>query len=541
MRWMFALIPFVVFAAAPLASASFARADETLILANDRDGKIHATPAAIEDKNANERAAEGRVAEGRAEEDRAGKKDGAKAADIPVDPQGVWMANHSVRMRRDGNVPGQLRSIGANNELVPVHARISFLQDNELIGKSVTEQNGFFQAVGLQEGVYDVVAVGRDGFGAFALKVSAMGDPVAAPNTKTIAFRDGRDRGMSEEERWEHLVLSTTLIPPVDLYKTGQVVAYRIASFRQPGGAQVQGTRVVPSPGKSPAPKGAETLPAPTQPSQLPGKPTGFPTLGSLLRGDRIPVAAIPTALPGSSRSRAIAELPASMLPDDGPWYSGHSIALRPNGNLSGRLRTFDVQGNLIPVVAHVHFIQEGRLVGMTLADGDGRFAVDGLTIGNYSVVVAGENALGAFSIRVLPPDGQEKDNLPPPAEGKAGLGSNIPARTVSLRTIPSGLDMFISTIRFANFPRVLEQMLNNENLAAGMQQPSIESGGGGGAGTAPAAGGGGGGGGGGGAGGGGGGIGGIAAGLGGIGALAALGQQTATNSSAATTNTTNP
>jgi hypothetical protein len=267
-----------------------------------------------------------------------------------------------------------------------------------------------------------------------------------------------------------------------------------------------------------------------------------------LLKSARAPIAITPAALPGFDRNRAIgrnraiAELPGSMLPDDGPWHSGHVVSLGSNGKIMGRLRTFDINGDLTAVVANVHFIQNGRLLGITMADSQGRFGVDGLSPGKYSVIVAGENAMGAFAIRVLPPDFQE--SLPIQPEGKAGLDNKTRGKAVAHRATQPDPNMLISTIRWVNFERARELMLENDSLREGLMQPSIESGGAGAGGGGGGFGGGAGGGAAGGGGGGGGGLGalgGIGAGAGLIGAAAAFSQGTASTSSAATANTTTP
>ncbi|HEX3869552.1 MAG TPA: hypothetical protein VHV77_03855, partial [Pirellulales bacterium] len=209
---------------------------------------------------------------------------GAPEVDAPSVDDGLWLTNHSVRMRRDGNVPGQLRTVDASGELVPVHARLSFLHDGEIVGKALAEKDGFFQAVGLHQGIYDVVAVGRDTFGAFSLKVSPMAEPPAPSKAKSISYRDGGAVGMSEEERWEHLILSSTVLPAIDLFKAGQVIAYRIESFRLPGGsAPKDPTSRMPAPRNTPEPR-------------IPGTPTGLPTLGVLLKSARAPIAITPAA-----------------------------------------------------------------------------------------------------------------------------------------------------------------------------------------------------------------------------------------------------
>src|SRR3569833_4737645 len=75
--------------------------------------------------------------------------------------EGVWLANHSVRLRRDGNLPGQLRTYESSGELIPVRAKLSFLDRNEIASKASTQEYGYYQEVGQHEGTNGVVAEDR--------------------------------------------------------------------------------------------------------------------------------------------------------------------------------------------------------------------------------------------------------------------------------------------------------------------------------------------------------------------------------------------
>src|ERR1700722_3555312 len=73
----------------------------------------------------------------------------------PVD--GPWYANHEMRLRSDGNLPGQLRSFDVAGNLTPVRARLFFIQNGQIIGRASADEHGRFQAVGLDGGPYTVV------------------------------------------------------------------------------------------------------------------------------------------------------------------------------------------------------------------------------------------------------------------------------------------------------------------------------------------------------------------------------------------------
>src|SRR3569833_3776018 len=150
-------------------------------------------PAVIGVANAADAMAADAKAKADAADVKAGKAD-TKANVAPANPEiggveeGVWLANHSVRLRRDGNLPGQLRTYESSGELIPARAKLSFLDRNEIASKASPQEYGYFQAGGLHEGPYGVVAVGRDGFGAFSIMVASASPVILPPSkVKTIA------------------------------------------------------------------------------------------------------------------------------------------------------------------------------------------------------------------------------------------------------------------------------------------------------------------------------------------------------------------
>jgi hypothetical protein len=410
----------------------------------------------------------------------AGKAD-TKTNVAPANPEvggveeSVWLANHSIRLRRDGNLPGQLRTYEPSGELIPVRAKVSFLHRNEIASKASTREYGYFQAVGLHEGPYGVVAVGRDGFGALSIKISTASPAIAPPSrVKTIAVSDreglpGGGLPLTEEERWEHLILSATVIPEVDLVKVGQIIAYRIPEFREPNAVPVN---------ERERNQRLEPLPKPKPPSKQPGTPTGYGRLGILLKGNAPTNPIVEVAMIGAAGRRggyAISELPSGMLPYDGPWFAGYTVAMGAKGTVSGVVHRFDAEGNIVPTMANVHFIQDGRLEGITLSDHEGRFTIDGVTVGNHSVVIAGPNALGAFSIRVLPPEFSGGGAALP--EGNVGSDPKVQAKSTALRTMQNQ-SMIVSVLGPESFLTAFNEARTNDNLRQGFAQPGLDGGG---------------------------------------------------------------
>lgn len=89
--------------------------------------------------------------------------------------------------------------------------------------------------------------------------------------------------------------------------------------------------------------------------------------------------------------------------PADGPWFANHEMPVSADGNLPGELRVFDESGNLVPARVRLFFLQQGEIVTQTRPDDQGNFQAVGLIPGVYSVVAAGPEGFGAFSVRVLP------------------------------------------------------------------------------------------------------------------------------------------
>jgi len=93
--------------------------------------------------------------------------------------------------------------------------------------------------------------------------------------------------------------------------------------------------------------------------------------------------------------------------PGGGQELSGSANVARlaSDGSITGRLSLVDpMSGDLMPVQnVVVNFVQSGSIVGQTRPEADGRFVVDGLSAGLYSVIANGPGGFAAFRIQVEP------------------------------------------------------------------------------------------------------------------------------------------
>ena len=160
------------------------------------------------------------------------------AARRPAD--GPWYANHEMRLRSDGNLPGQLRAFDVAGNLTPVRARLFFIQNGQIIGRATADENGRFQAVGLEGGAYSVVAAGPDGFGAFSLRVlKNNGVPnVTPPKVKSIGkYKEVANVRALADEALEPLMLDVSVIPPTDFPLISQIIRDQVPGLSLAGGA----------------------------------------------------------------------------------------------------------------------------------------------------------------------------------------------------------------------------------------------------------------------------------------------------------------
>ena len=109
-------------------------------------------------------------------------------------------------------------------------------------------------------------------------------------------------------------------------------------------------------------------------------------------------------------------------------------VHLRVDGNLAGRVSVLTPDGKRVPARAHVSFLQSGQIRGAADTDEQGRFQVNGLQPGVYSVLASGPDGFAAVSVQVLPysPDAPKERltldlTLVPPGDDLSDLLAQAP------------------------------------------------------------------------------------------------------------------
>jgi len=109
-----------------------------------------------------------------------GHSTGVAKADEQVVPAQAWGSRaltteseylHTVHLRVDGNVSGRVRSFEASGTLQPARARVYFVRNRTIVTSARSDEWGRFQVIGLQPGVYSVIAVGQEGFGVLSVAI----------------------------------------------------------------------------------------------------------------------------------------------------------------------------------------------------------------------------------------------------------------------------------------------------------------------------------------------------------------------------------
>lgn len=163
-------------------------------------------------------------------------------ANRPVD--GPWYANHEMRLRSDGNLPGQLRSFDVAGNLTPVRARLFFIQNGQVMGRATADENGRFQAVGLEGGPYSIVAASPSGFGAFSLRVlKGEGNPnVTPPKVKSIGkYTEVANVKEVAAQSVDPILLDVSVVPPSDFPLVSQIIRDQVPGLSLAGGGPVGG------------------------------------------------------------------------------------------------------------------------------------------------------------------------------------------------------------------------------------------------------------------------------------------------------------
>ena len=355
-----------------------------------------------------------------------------------------WHANNEMRLRGDGNIPGQLRSYDSSGNLTPVRARLFFVQKGEVIGRAQSDDKGNFQAIGLKEGIYSVIVASPQGFGAIGVNILPfVGEELGTgPKVKSIA---GPRASRVSFPVQGGVLLSVSLVPAEDFSIMVQLISQYIPNIGlAPSRAQAAA--------RLPLLRDRELATA----------------LGN---GEFMAASARAEFARDRVRART-ADLP-EILPDEGPWHANHEMRLRADGNIPGQLRSYDAAGNLTPVRARLFFVQKGQVVGRAQSDDKGQFQAIGLKDGIYSVIVASPEGFGAMSIRILPFVGEERPAAP---KVKSIGGSGIEqvayqpmVFTFTLTVVPPGNMLTTFTLAAQNIPQLTAQLTQIFGSLAGV------------------------------------------------------------------------
>ncbi len=84
---------------------------------------------------------------------------------------------HTVYLRFDGNLTGRVSRFLVSGEFVPAQqVKVCLVRDSVIAASTHSNDEGAFQIVDLEPGVYWVIAAGDDGYTAFSVRVLAHDD-----------------------------------------------------------------------------------------------------------------------------------------------------------------------------------------------------------------------------------------------------------------------------------------------------------------------------------------------------------------------------
>ncbi len=159
-----------------------------------------------------------------------------------------------------------------------------------------------------------------------------------------------------------------------------------------------------------------------------------------------------------------------------------HTVSLRVDGNLAGRVCTMDATGQRTPARARVALVRNGQIVGSTRSDETGHFQVPGIRPGVYSVIAVGNDGFGAFAVHVLPFDrGAVLDNTRPFDGGSAADPSLL-----DITMVPFSDYQLAMALAAEEMPGAFGQPVTEVPPAATTPEAEAGGGGGGGEGFAP-------------------------------------------------------
>ncbi len=90
-----------------------------------------------------------------------------------------------------------------------------------------------------------------------------------------------------------------------------------------------------------------------------------------------------------------------------------HTVHLRIDGNLTGMVNSIDAEGQYVPAVVTLNFVQNGLVIAETRTGEGGNFQVLDFVPGVYSVIVSGSDGLAVLRVHVAAyePDVAEDQN----------------------------------------------------------------------------------------------------------------------------------
>jgi hypothetical protein len=147
-----------------------------------------------------------------------------------------------MRLRSDGNLPGQLRAFDAAGNLTPVRARLFFIQNDQVVGRAASDELGRFQVVGVPPGAYSVVVASSEAFGAFSLRILENGNAQTLPPPKVKSITEPHVKQVSSTQQpvstaADFLTLDISLIPAANYTAMSQIIREQIPNFPLSGAA----------------------------------------------------------------------------------------------------------------------------------------------------------------------------------------------------------------------------------------------------------------------------------------------------------------
>jgi hypothetical protein len=342
----------------------------------------------------------------------------AVAADSRIDSliaEGAWFNNHEVRLEIDESLPGTAYRFDDAGNLVPAAGvPVHFMQNGKLAGqRKLTDPQGDFQAP-VAPGVYTVILgdlTDRYGFACTSIRVlpNATEAPADLP-LQTISQTEEVEADAAQAPAAAPAAppLPAPVAPPVAVPPAGAVAPLL-------------------------APKRLEV--ALIHRSDL-------PVMRALIArrfsrtAEAAPAAAAWLGRPERSLASLVADVPETprqavrfadaahvfrvdarrgVVPYDGPWHYKHEVFLGNENGLKGHLRTFNADGQLIPVAfAELDFVQRGVTVRSLETSAEGEYAVTHLSSGVYSVMAANAQGFGCYGIKLTALNGRQLE-LPEP------------------------------------------------------------------------------------------------------------------------------